>query len=59
MDRYYSKTIILEGKAEQEVIEIMEKHIDEALVCDCFLKKINHFESVMVLIFEGRTIGEP
>ncbi len=51
MDRY-SKTIMLEGKAEYEVEVIMERLINDALKHGYFLKKINYFESVMVLIFE-------
>ncbi len=56
MDGYngytYSKTIMLEGKTEREVKEIMEIYIDEALGLNYFLKEIKSFESVMVLIFK-------
>ncbi len=48
----YSKTIMLEGKTEEEVKKIMEEYIDKALKNDYFLKEIKSFESVMVLIFE-------
>ncbi len=48
----YSRTIMLEGKTEQEVTKIMEQHINEALGIDYFLKEIKSFESVMVLVFE-------
>ncbi len=49
----YSRTIMLEGKSEEAVIEIMERHINDALEFNYFLKDINYFESVMVLIFES------
>ncbi len=48
----YSKTIMLEGKTEQEMKKIMEEYIDDALECNYFLKEIKSFESVMVLVFE-------
>lgn len=48
----YSKTIMLEGKTEQEVKRIMEEYINDALECNYFIKEMNHFESVMVLVFE-------
>ncbi len=52
MPYIYSKTIMLEGKTEQEVKKTMELYIDDALESNYFLKEINHFESVMVLVFE-------
>ncbi len=52
MRHVYSKTIMLEGKTEEEVKKIMEEYIDKALKNDYVLKEIKSFESVMVLIFE-------
>ncbi|MEE9104822.1 hypothetical protein VXM80_04615 [Helicobacter pylori] len=43
---------MLEGKTEQEVKRIMEEYINDALECNYFIKEMNHFESVMVLVFE-------
>ncbi len=48
----YSRTIMLEGKTEQEMTKIMERYINEALETCYFLKEIKSFESVMVLVFE-------
>ncbi len=52
MPHIYSKTIMLEGKTENEVKRIMEAYIDEALEFDYFVKEINHFESAIVLVFQ-------
>ncbi len=52
MRHVYSKTIMLEGKTEEEVERIMESHIDDAIGINYFLKEIKSFELVMVLIFE-------
>ncbi len=52
MPYIYSKTIMLEGKKENEVKRIMEAYIDEALEFDYFVKEINHFESAIVLVFQ-------
>ncbi len=52
MRHVYSKTIMLEGKTEEEVKKIMEEYIDDALRKEYILKEIKSFESVMVLIFE-------
>ncbi len=48
---------MLKGKTEQEVTNIMEQHINDALTLNYFIKDIKSFEtdssgSVMVLIFE-------
>ncbi|AFX89880.1 hypothetical protein HPAKL86_04395 [Helicobacter pylori Aklavik86] len=56
MPYIYSKTIMLEGKEENEVKRIMEAYIDGALEFDYFVKEINRFESAMVLVFEEKTI---
>ncbi len=52
MRHVYSKTIMLEGRTEDEVERIMEGCIDRALASDYFVKEIKYCESVIVLIFE-------
>ncbi|PUD78520.1 hypothetical protein C2R72_03800 [Helicobacter pylori] len=57
MEYTYSRTIMLKGKTEQEVTNIMEQYINDALTLNYFIKDIKSFEidssrSVMVLIFE-------
>ncbi len=57
MEYTYSRTIMLKGKTEQEVTNIMEQYINDALMFNYFIKDIKSFEidssgSVMVLIFE-------
>ncbi|GAA7868157.1 hypothetical protein JP0474_13080 [Helicobacter pylori] len=58
-DYNYSRTIMLEGKTEEEVTKIMEQYINEALGINYFLKELKSFESVMVLIFEDTVDSFP